>query len=330
MLIPLRRTRRAVAAVGALTATALLAACSEPATSEEPADADAGDGEFVIGVSMITSTRGFHSELYRGIQAAAKDNGVTIITTDAQGDVVQQLDDVSSLINRGVDAILIAPVDTSGSVPAFEDADAAGIPVVAVARDAETDLKAAYVGAEWEAYGRELAAWACDRTGGEGKVALIKGPSGASHVNELDAGYTSYVESECPGLEIVFEANAQSDGAEPGLALAQDALMAQPDLGVITVYADDTAMGVLQALSEQNRLADVLVTGFNGEPDAFESIRDGQLDATYALRPYRYGETSIEAVIDLLNGKELPALVPIETILVDQETINDYEDSDLQ
>lgn len=328
MTIPLHRTRRAFAAAGAITAVTLLAACSEPATSSDLADA-ADDDEYVIGVSMITSTRGFHSELYRGIQAAAEEHGVTIITTDAQGDVVQQLDDVSSLINRGVDAILIAPVDESGSVPAFEDADAAGVPVVAVARDADTDLKAAYVGAEWENYGKELAAWACEQTGGTGKVALIKGPSGASHVNELDAGYTSYIESDCPGLEVVFEANAQSDGADPGLTLAQDALVAQPDLDVITVHADDTAMGVIQALSEQNRLQDVLVTGFNGEPDAFESIRDGQLDATYALRPYRYGETSIEAVLDLLGGEELPALVPIETILVDQETIGDYEESEL-
>ena len=34
---------------------------------------------------------------------------------------------------------------------------------------------------------------------------------------------------------------------------------------MIYVTVDGTAMGVLQALSEQDRLDDVTVTGFNGE-----------------------------------------------------------------
>jgi ABC-type sugar transport system substrate-binding protein len=42
-------------------------------------------------------------------------------------------------------------------------------------------------------------------------------------------------------------------------------LVAEPDVDVIYVTVDGTAMGVLQALSEQDRLDDVTVTGFNGE-----------------------------------------------------------------
>ncbi|MDI6909365.1 substrate-binding domain-containing protein [Nocardioides sp.] len=322
---PLRRT---LLAAGALVASATLAACG--GSNASGADGGGEDDGYVIGVSMVTSTRGFHSELYDGIKAEAEKLGVEVIETDANEDVVQQLDDVDSLLNRDVDALLIVPVDEVGSVPAYEAADAAGVPVVSLARDADTDLKESFVGAEWGSYGAEIAAWTCVHTGGAAHVAMIKGPSGASHVNEMYAGYTGYIESDCPGMEVVFEANAETDGADPGLTLAQDALAAEPDLDVIYVNADDTAMGVLQALVEQDRIDDVTVTGFNGEPDAFDAIREGTLEATYALRPYRWGALALAKVVDMLDGEDLPDLVPIETVLVDTDNIDDFDEADLR
>jgi ribose transport system substrate-binding protein len=143
-------------------------------------------------------------------------------------------------------------------------------------------------------------------------------------------GYTSYIASDCPDMEIVFEANAETDGADPGLALTQDALVAQPELDVIYVNADDTAMGVLQALEEQDRLDDVTVTGFNGEPDAFDAVRNGRLEVTYALKPFRWGSLALESVVKLLDGGDLPDLVPIETVLVDTSTIAQYKGEDLR
>lgn len=322
-----RAPRSTLLAVGAIAVSGVMAACGNSASSSTD---EGGDDGYVIGVSMVTSTRGFHSELFDGIKAAAEERGVTIIETDANEDVVQQLDDVDSLLNRNVDAILIVPVDETGSVPAYEAADSAGVPIISVARDAATDLKASFIGAEWESYGSEIAEWTCEHTGGTARVAMIKGPSGASHVNEMYDGYTGYIESDCPGMEVVFEANAETDGADPGLSLTQDALVAQPDLDVIYVNADDTAMGVLQALSEQRRLDDVTVTGFNGEPDAFEAIREGSLEATYALKPFRWGSLALESMVKLLDGETLPSLVPIETVLVDTSTIDQYEEADLR
>jgi ABC-type sugar transport system substrate-binding protein len=87
---------------------------------------------------------------------------------------------------------------------------------------------------------------------------------------------------------------------------------------------------VLQALSEQDRLDDVTVTGFNGEPDAFDAIREGNLEATYALKPYRWGSLAVESMIKLLDGEDLPPLVPIETVLVDTSTIDQYDEGDLR
>jgi ribose transport system substrate-binding protein len=224
----------------------------------------------------------------------------------------------------------MVPVDESGAVPAYEAADVAGVPVISVTRDAETDLKVSYVGAEWKSYGTAIAEWTCDHVEPPATIAMIKGPAGASHVDDMASGYQEYLEATCPGLEVVFEANAQTDGAEPGVALAQDALSAYADVDVIYVNADDTAMGVIQALTEQGKVDDVVVTGFNGEPQAFDAIRAGTMEMTFALRPYAWGQLAMESMLAHLDGEELPDLVPIQTQLVDQETIASLSDEDLR
>lgn len=307
----------------------LITACGSAAGTA--GDDTTGDSDApVIGVSLVTTTRGFHSEIFEGMQSAAEEHGVTLISADSKEDVVRQLDDVDGLLQQGVDGMLIVPVDDAGSTPAYESADAAGVPVISVARDANTDLKVSYVGAEWESYGQAIAKWTCANVESPATVAMIKGPSGASFVNEMATGYTGYLGEECGEVSVVFEANAQTDGAEPGVALAQDALSAYPDVDVIYVNADDTAMGVIQALVEQGKVDDVVVTGFNGEPQAFDAIRDGTLEMTFALKPYAWGRLAVESMLKYLDGEELPSLVPIETTLVDQANIKDLTEDDLR
>lgn len=316
--------------VGSLLAALSLLGFTASSQGAESEPGDAEEGSRVIGASMVTEVRGFHTELTDGMRSAAEELGVELLVTSAEGDPSKQLDDVNTLLQRGIDGLLIVPVDAEAAVPVYELLSEKNIPIISVARDANTDLKTSFVGAEWEEYGRMIAEWHCEATGGDARVAMIKGPAGASFVQEMEAGYKKFVDARCPGLDIAFEAHAEQDGAAPGLALAQNALTAVPDVDAIYVNADDTAMGVLQALREAGRLEDVIVTGFNGEPDAFEAIRAGELDMTIALHPYRWGQLALKSMAAYLAGETLPDLVPIETTVVHQANIGDLSDEELR
>lgn len=75
---------------------------------------------------------------------------------DAKGDVALQVQQVDDLINQGVDAIILNPVDTQGVQPMIAAAKRAAIPLIFVNRKPEVPLSGAtaYVGSDSALSGR--------------------------------------------------------------------------------------------------------------------------------------------------------------------------------
>lgn len=75
---------------------------------------------------------------------------------DAKGDVALQVQQVDDLINQGVDAIILNPVDTQGVQPMMAAAQRAAIPLIFVNRKPEVPLTGAtaYVGSDSALSGR--------------------------------------------------------------------------------------------------------------------------------------------------------------------------------
>lgn len=75
---------------------------------------------------------------------------------DAKGDIALQVQQVDDLINQGVDAIILNPVDTQGVQPMIVTAKRAAIPLIFVNRKPEVPLSGAtaYVGSDSALSGR--------------------------------------------------------------------------------------------------------------------------------------------------------------------------------
>lgn len=294
----------------------------EDASAAESASPAAEGGDYTIGVSLASPTIPLYVAMAEGMRQEAEELGVEVVFTEANEDPVQQLNDVQDLIAQGVDGILISPIDAQAAIPAYESARAEGIPIMSIARNTDPQYETSFIGAAWEEYGRQIAEWTCEAAGGEGTVALIKGPAGASFVEDMEVGYKAYLESDCAGMSVAFEANAAPLTADQGLAAAQNALTSTPDITAIFANNDDLAAGVLQALGEQGRAPeDVIVTGFDGTPEGIEAVAGGQLDMTIALRPRSWGTLGLQTMVQHLNGEEVPPLVEIETLLIDSENV---------
>lgn len=329
------KPRMWIRALGLMLALGLVAAAcggeeeEAPETAEEPVEAP--EESLTIGVSLASPTIPLYVAMAEGIRERAAELGVEVVFTEANEDPVQQLNDVQDLIAQGVDGILISPIDSEAAKPAYEDARAAGITIMSIARNTDPELEDSFIGAPWDKFGRAIAEWTCDAAGGQGKIAMVKGPAGASFVDDMEAGYKEIMASDCPDMEIVFETNAVPLTPDQGLAAAQDALSANPDLKVIYANNDDLAIGVIQALEEAGaNLDDVLVTGFDGNPEGLALVEEGKLDMTIALRPFHWGILGLETMVAALRGEEVPQLVEIETIMVTQDTIGQQDPEDLR
>ncbi len=224
---------------------ALLAAVLLLPAALAPAPA-AAQQKITIGVSLAQDDNPFYIAMLRGIRARAQELGWEVATVSANEDKVKQINGVQDLVARGVKGILISPIDAVGVNAAYDAAKAANIPIVSVARGSTSPNQTLHVAMDEKQIGRDIAKWTATQIGGEGKVAMLLGPSGAPTFRNLGDGYTE-VMAKHPKIQIV----SKSDGPltrERGVKQTEDALVAHPDLKAIYTANDDVALGAMQAV----------------------------------------------------------------------------------
>src|SRR5207244_9262993 len=166
----------------ALAAALLLSAVHVPA----PAAAQ----KVTIGVSLAQDDNPFYIAMLRGIRARAQELGWEVATVSANEDKLKQINGVQDLVARGVQGILISPIDAVGVNAAYDAAAAAKIPIVSVGRGSASPNQTIHVAMDEKQIGRDIAEWTAQKLGGKGKVALLMGPSGAPTFKNLGDGYS--------------------------------------------------------------------------------------------------------------------------------------------
>lgn len=281
----------ALAAALLLTASALLSL--SPALTEE---------KITIGVSLPQDDNPFYIAMLRGIRARAQELGWDVATVSSNEDKLKQIDGVQDLVAKGVKGILISPIDAVGVNAAYDAAAQAKIPIVSVARGSTSPNQTVHVAMDEVQVGRDIAEWTAKRLNGEGKVAMLLGPSGAPTFRNLGQGYTE-VMSKYPNIKVVFK----SDGPltrERGIKNAEDALVANPDLKAIYTANDDVALGAMQAVLAANRAGQTIVTGMNGVPPALRAVRGRQHRDDGRTQSRRVGPARRRCAGNLSQGRE--------------------------
>lgn len=274
----------------------------------------------VIGVALASNTNPFYIAMRDGMEQRAETLSVDLRFSSVDEDVVEQVNGVQDLVAQGVDGILISPIDAVATRPAYEAADAAGIPIISVARHADTPLQTLFVAMDERRIGREIADWIIGRVGEDAKIAMISGPSGAATFRNLSEGFKERA-AETPGVEIVFE-NDGSLTRERGLRVAEDVLVAHPDVDAIYGGNDELGLGAAQAVAAAGMLDSVVVTGMNGIPPAVAAVKRGDLGLTVALNPIAWGELAVDTMVGYLAGDRPDERVFVDHRLIDAEALN--------
>ena len=94
-----------------------------------------------IGFSQVGDEGDWRPAFSKDMQEEAKKEGIDLKYADAQGKEEEQLKAVRSFIAQKVDAIIIAPVVTTGWDAVLEEAKKAGIPVFLADRDVDVKDK---------------------------------------------------------------------------------------------------------------------------------------------------------------------------------------------
>lgn len=279
-----------------------------------------------IAVIVKTTNSDFWQNVKKGSNdAASKAKGYAASFQGAASDtdLAGQVALVENAVNRKVAGIVLAPSDPDALIPAMKKAWEAKIPVVLIdsaASDAGKAYYQSFLATDNKVAGEMSAKTLIDKIGTTGKIAVMSYTAGSGSEIGRVGGFTDYIKKHSK-LQIVgpFYSNSQM-----GTALNQttDVLAAHPDLKGIFGANEPTAIGMGRALVQAGKAGKVVAIGFDGNADLQGFVKDGTIEAIAVQSAYEMGNLGVKTVVELLEGKKVPAFRDTGVLMVNKKNID--------
>ncbi|MCA9294035.1 MAG: substrate-binding domain-containing protein [Phycisphaerales bacterium] len=304
----------------ALAVVLACAGCTKRDTP--PVDAAKTDAPVRIGVSLLTMQHQFYQELRAGLEAEAKKHDYQLLVVSAEFDAARQADQINEFLAQDVNAIVLCPADSRSVGASVLAANEAHVPIVTadIASASPLGKVAAHIASDNVAGGREAGRLMVEAIGGSGKVAILSHPE-VSSVTDRVKGFREELASH-PEIEIVAELAAEGR-RDRAVSVMEDVLQRHPELAGVFGINDDSALGALAAVEASGRAGKVAIVGYDATPEARQHIAAGDIFGDVIQYPTRIGELTISTLHDLLNGEDVPAIVPVEVGRYTRESAQD-------
>lgn len=279
---------------------------------EEAAETDAKD-KISIGVTLQGNQSGFIQYIATGIFEYQKNSApdIELEVVYADDDAAKQLTQVETFVGKGVDAIIINPVDRTQGASAVDLAAEAGIPIITVNTTTDSDKNSAHVGSDDVESGRLQMEEIIGVVGEEGKVAYIDAVLGHSAQVGRSQGYTEVLEAH-PDVELVVH-DTGNWSADDSMKLVENWFQAGKEMDAILCMADCQLIGVMTAVENAGKLGEIVLTGMDCDPTILKAIEEGKVQSSIWQDGNAQGENALRLAIEAAQGKEVSDyMVPYE------------------
>ena len=265
----------------------------------------------VIGFSQIGSESGWRAAETSVTKAEAEKLGIDLKFADAQQKQENQIKAIRGFIAQGVDAILVAPVVSTGWEEVLTEAKEANIPVVLLDRgvDAPQDLYLTSVASDQVLEGTVAGEWLASTVGDAAcNVVEIEGTVGSSPAINRKKGFDEAV-AKTSNIKIIRSQTGEFTRSK-GKEVMEGFLKAENGgASICAVYAhnDDMAVGAIQAIKDAGLKpgTDIKVVSIDAVPDIFAAMVAGEANATVELTPNMAGP-AFAALDAYLNAGTVP------------------------
>jgi ribose transport system substrate-binding protein len=295
-----------------------VSACQPPSQNTEKREQNPinklGDEQFkdvTIGLSMKTLSAPYFVAQLKVIEQEVKSRGMKFIYVDAQDDILRQVANVEDLLARGIDLLIMNPLDPNALVMATKTAARAGVPVIII--DSSIDPEAEIVTTIQSnnlRNGELVGEWLVKQMDGKRiNACVLSGAQGNPVGKERRQGvFRGIIEGQLRTLGATkFDLQMQGWGNwtyEGGLTAMEDMIVANPDINVLISEQDAMALGAMQAVREAGKEDQILiVSAADGQKEAFEMIKNGDFGATGLNDPELISKKAVDIAIRVLSGE---------------------------
>ncbi|GAB3994103.1 ABC transporter substrate-binding protein [Nocardioides marmoraquaticus] len=289
-----------------------------------------GGGDIVMGFAQVGAESGWRTANTKSIQDSAKEAGVELKFSDAQGQQEAQIEAIRSYIQQQVDVIAFSPVVETGYEGVLQEAKSANIPVILTDRavDVEdTSLYKTFLGSDFVEEGQKAGQWLVDNAAdadgnGDGTINVVEleGTTGAAPAIDRKEGFGEVIKTD-DSIEVT-QSQTGDFTRDGGRATMEAFLQNDPD-GIDVLYAhnDDMGLGAIEAIEAAGLTPgeDIKIITVDAVKDGMQALADGKINFIVECNPL-LGPQLMDLAEQVVAGEEVePRVVTEETTFTSEQ-----------
>lgn len=327
--------KQVMAAILIIVVAVALISCNLIGKEEEVVEEN--EDLIVVGFSQPGAESAWRVALTESVRNSfTEENGYKLIYKDGQSKQDNQIRDIRTFIQQGVDYIILSPIVETGWDTVLSEAKDAGIPVIICDRNvvvANESLYTAFVGSDFKAEGETAVAYIekiykPDMNGVEPEINIvhIKGTEGSSAQLGRSKALDNALE-EHKNWNVVYEGCGEFTKAKAREIMEQVLEeVDSKDIDVLYCENDEMAFGAIAALNEAGipygKGTPITVVSFDATTNSLELCKNRQIDIVVECNPLQ-GPYLYNIVKMLNKGKTVPKITYIDEKYFTLENLTD-------
>jgi len=279
-----------------------------------------------IALVTINQQALFFNQINDGATAAAKAAGVDLVIFNANNVPSAQNDAIENYITQKVDGIVLVAIDVNGVKPAITAAKKAGIPVVAIDAQIPGGDNVAFIGVDNTKAGEDIGKFYADYVKTDMKGTATVGVVGALNSfiqNQRLDGFKKAVAASGESIKFLDTVDGKNV-QDVALGAAENLMTANPDMSTIYATGEPALVGVVSAVSSQNKTGSVKVFGWDLTAGAIKGIDEGWVVAVVQQDPAGEGKAAVEALVTLKKGGKVEPIINVPITIVTKKNVDQF------
>ena len=278
----------------------------------------------------------FWKTVHAGADMAGRELGVDILWKGSlkEDDREAQISVVENIITRGVDGIVLAPLDDAALRRPVDEAMSGGIPVVIFDSGLQGDNYISYVATDNFMAGQLAGQYMAKLLNFKGSVAVLRYAEGSDSTTKREDGFLDAITAYAD-IEVVTSNQYAGVTTESALQAAENLLArfgaagGSLKIGGIFCATEPTALGILRALQNAGYAGKVKFVGFDSSETMISALRAGELSGFVVQNPMQIGYLGVKTLVSHIRGQQVPGRIDTGSTLVTLENIEKPEIRDL-
>lgn len=276
---------------------------------------------YTIGAIYGDLDNSYYSTLQNEINNLLEENNCLIINRDSKNDISLQNQQIIDLVNMGIDALLITPIDSFKISKTLEIAKDKGLSIVIIDNPvAREDLVDCTIHSDNETAGNLQGVYLKNNLSNSNIIVLNDERSIASENRIL--GFEKIINS-FSGAKIIDTINTLGSSEQAMIAIENE-IDKNTKFNTIFAVNDICALGAYAAL-EKHGITDIKILSIDGSPKGKLMVMNNHFFSTVLQYPNIIGEKSAIAILKILDGKKIEKDITVPVKLITKNTIRSYD-----